>query len=372
MRLYPILKQQQSSISENLWNIALKVDEHVRITPEEALLLYKEANISLLALLSNYVREFKNRNYVYYNRNIHIEPTNRCKYKCKFCSYSDTASGILWEQTHDEIIDTIRNAGARISEVHIVGGVDIQHDIYYYGDLLRKIKADFPALHIKAFTAVELDFMFRQSDLSIKEGIKFLISCGLDSVPGGGAEIFDEKLRAEICPEKTSSQRWLDIHEALHYQGINSNATILYGHYETYEHRVDHLNRLRNLQDRTRGFKAFIPLKFRNKNNFMSDLQEVSLLEDLRNFAVTRIFLDNIDHIKAYWPMLGKQSAQLALGFGVDDFDGTINDSTKIYSMAGAEETSPSMTSQEMMQLIKSANRLPVERDTHYNVIKAG
>jgi aminodeoxyfutalosine synthase len=203
-----------------------------------------------------------------------------------------------------------------------------------------------------------------------EEGLQQLKEYGLDSIPGGGAEIFDGQLREKICNEKTSSGLWLSIHETAHRLGIPSNATMLYGHIETYVHRIDHMERLRNLQDRTGGFNAFIPLKYKKANNSMSYLGEVSLIEDLRNYAVARIFLDNIPHIKAYWPMIGKEPAQLSLSFGTDDIDGTIDDTTRIYSMAGAEEKNPEMTTGEICRLIRDAGFEPLERDSLYNPVK--
>lgn len=201
--------------------------------------------------------------------------------------------------------------GQPITEVHIVGGVHPKLDLYFFGELLSKIKEHRPDLHIKAFTAVELDYMFRKAKLSAKEGVEYLKSKGLDSIPGGGAEIFDEKVRAEICPDKADADRWLEIHRAVHEAGLCSNATILYGHIESYANRVDHMRRLRELQDITKGFQTFIPLKFRNQDNDMSHLSEVNLMEDLKMYAVSRIYLDNFDHLKAYWPMIGRNTAQL-------------------------------------------------------------
>jgi len=212
--------------------------------------------------------------------------------------------------------------------------------------------------------------MITSAGYTIEEGLKILKEYGLDSIPGGGAEIFDEELRKSICDEKSSSDLWLKIHETAHRTGIPSNATILYGHIENYSHRIDHMERLRKLQDETRGFNAFIPLKYKKRNNNMSYLGEVNTLEDLRNYAVSRIYLDNFAHIKAYWPMAGKETAQLSLSFGVDDMDGTIDDTTKIYSMAGSKEENPGMTTGEICNLIREAGFTPVERDTLYNVIK--
>jgi aminodeoxyfutalosine synthase len=212
--------------------------------------------------------------------------------------------------------------------------------------------------------------MITRTGLSIAEGLKILKDYGLDSIPGGGAEIFYEELRKQICDEKSSSEKWLKIHETAHSLGISSNATMLYGHIENYTHRIDHMNRLRSLQDRTGGFNTFIPLKYKKSNNSMSYLGEVSAIEDLRNYAVSRIFLDNFPHIKAYWPMTGKEIAQLSLAFGTDDMDGTIDDTTRIYSMAGSKEENPAMTTEEICTLIRNAGFIPVERDSLYNPVK--
>ncbi|MEO1385047.1 MAG: radical SAM protein, partial [Bacteroidota bacterium] len=204
---------------------------------------------------------------------------------------------------------------------------------------------------------------------SYREGLQAMIDAGLNSMPGGGAEIFDEEIRKDIAGGKCSSDEWLDMHRILHELGLRSNATMLYGHVENYAHRVDHMSRLRELQDQTKGFQTFIPLKFRNQNNEMSHLPEVSVIEDLRNYAIGRIFLDNFDHVKAYWPMIGRRTAQLALSYGVNDIDGTIDDSTKIYSMAGAEDQNPTMNTPQLIDLIESAGMIPLERDTIYNIL---
>jgi aminodeoxyfutalosine synthase len=242
-------------------------------------------------------------------------------------------------------------------------------NLYFFADLLRAIKAHRPDLHIKGFTAVELDYMFNKAKLTVEEGLTLLKEAGLDSIPGGGAEIFNEEVRQKICPDKVDSDGWLLIHETAHKLGMHSNATMLYGHIETYADRIDHMRRLRELQDRTGGFNTFIPLKFRNGDNDMSHIPEVSVIEDFKAYAVARLYLDNFPHLKAYWPMLGRKNAQLSLAFGVDDIDGTIDDTTKIYSMAGSEEQNPAMTTEEIVNLIKQVNRKPVERDTLYNVV---
>jgi aminodeoxyfutalosine synthase len=360
---------QASVMNSRIKDIALKVLDAKRVSPEEGILLYSEADTSLLALLADQVRKRKVGDYVFYNRNVHIEPTNICVYDCKFCSYSHHQSKESWELSIDEMVKTVVNLGDDITEVHIVGAVHPARDIYYYADLVKRVHEARPSIHIKAYTAIEIEYMAKKSDLSFEQGLLLLKNAGLNSLPGGGAEIFDDKIREEICGKKSSTEAWIDIHETAHKLGIPTNATILYGHIEQFGHRIHHMELLRQLQDRTGGFNAFIPLKFKNKNNEMSYIEEVSLIEDLRNYAVSRIYLDNISHIKAYWPMIGKEMAALSLAFGVDDLDGTINDSTKIYSLAGASEN-PSLSSDEIRELILKAGRVPAERDSVYNIIK--
>jgi len=356
---------------KGLRKIAEKVDNDIRITPDEGLVLFQSAELSLLALLSGIVRRRKNRNYVYFNRNFHIEPTNKCIYNCRFCSYHRSAGDPeCWDYSQDEMLAIVKRFDEKkVTEVHIAGGVHPEHDLHYYGNLIRKIRQHRPDIHIKAFSAIELDYMFKKTGVSVEDGLRKLKEYGLNSIPGGGAEIFDSQLRQKICNEKTSPELWLEIHETAHRIGIPSNATMLYGHIETYHHRIDHMERLRDLQDRTGGFNAFIPLKYKKANNSMSRIGEVSLAEDLRNYAVARIFLNNIAHIKAYWPMIGKEPAQLSLSFGADDIDGTIDDTTRIYSMAGAEDRNPEMTTAEICKLIKDAGFEPVERDSLYNPV---
>jgi len=362
---------KSSALDSQIKDIALKVLDGGRITPAEGVLLYKDADTSLLALLADQVRKRTVGEYVFYNRNVHIEPTNICVYDCKFCSYSHHQSKESWELTVDEMVKTVVNLGDDITEVHIVGAVHPGRDIYYYADLIKRVHEARPLLHIKAYTAIEIEYMAQRSGLSFAEGLQLLKDAGLNSLPGGGAEIFDDKIREQICGKKSSTEAWIEIHETAHKLGIPTNATILYGHIESYEHRIHHMDLLRQLQDRTGGFNAYIPLKFKNKNNEMSYIEEASLVEDLRNYAVSRIYLDNIAHLKAYWPMIGKEMAVLSLAFGVDDLDGTINDSTKIYSLAGAGEN-PSLSSKEIRQLIIKAGRVPAERDSVYNIISEG
>lgn len=360
-------------LQDDLAEIVNKITHSIRITPDEALILYEKADLGLLGALANQIREVKNGHFTYFNRNFHIEPTNKCVFTCKFCSYSRLIqqSEDAWELSEKEMLDIVRKYdGIPVTEVHIVGGVHPKMSIHFFANLIRQIKELRPEIHIKAFTAVELEYMFRKAKLSYVDGLKLLKEHGMDSLPGGGAEIFDEEVRNLICKDKATAKEWLDIHETAHGLGMHSNATMLYGHIESYVHRIDHMNRLRELQDKTHGFNTFIPLKFRNAGNEMSHIREVSVTEDLRCYAMSRIFLDNFTHLKAYWPMIGKSTTQLLMNFGVDDIDGTIDDSTKIYAMAGAEDQHPAMTTKDLVELIKGVGRHPVERDTLYNIVR--
>ncbi len=362
-----------NSGNAELASIAAKVLSGVRISDEDAMWLFEKGELSAIGAMANYVREQKSGNYTFFNRNFHIEPTNVCVFACKFCSYSreykNKEDG--WELSIEQMMDRLRAYdGKPITEVHIVGGVHPKMDVEFFADLIQQIKEHRPDIHVKAFTAVELDYMFRKAKLSIEDGLLYLQKAGMDSIPGGGAEIFDEKTRLAIAGDKCDSALWLEIHETAHKIGMRSNATMLYGHVETYAHRVDHMKRLRDLQDRTKGFQTFIPLKFRNGDNDMSNVPEVTLIEDLKTYAIARIYLDNFDHIKAYWPMIGRSTAQLTQSFGVDDLDGTIDDSTKIYSMAGSEEQVPKLTTEQLVELIHQSGRVAVERDTLYKRIK--
>jgi len=358
---------------KNFNTIAKKVIAGERINDEECLLLFEKASLGLVASLANYIREKKHGDITYFNRNFHIEPTNVCVFSCKFCSYSRLYAqrDEGWQLSIEQMMDIVKSYDDKpITEVHIVGGVHPKMNLDFFCDLVSQIKQHRPSLHVKGFTAVELDYMFRKAKLSAKEGLQKLKEAGLQSLPGGGAEIFDEEIRQQICADKVDAEGWLIIHETAHQLGMHSNATMLYGHIENYKHRIDHMSKLRSLQDKTGGFNTFIPLKFRNKNNDMSHVPESSIAEDMKMYAVARIYLDNFPHLKAYWPMLGRNSAQLSLSFGVNDIDGTIDDSTKIYSMAGSEEQTPAMSTEQLVTLIRQAKRIPVERDTLYNVVK--
>ena len=357
----------------SLKNIAEKVKNGERISDEECMLLFEKADLPFVGALANFIREKLHGDKTYFNRNFHIEPTNVCVFSCKFCSYSRLYANKEegWELSIDQMLDIVKSYdGKPITEVHIVGGVHPKMNMAYFIELIQKIHAHRPDLHVKGFTAVELDYMFRKAKLTVEEGMQALKDAGLQSLPGGGAEIFHEDIRKEIAGDKVTGEGWLRIHEVAHSLGMHSNATMLYGHIEKYEHRVDHMRKLRDLQDKTKGFNTFIPLKFRNSNNDMSYVAESTVTEDMRLYAIARIYLDNFPHLKAYWPMLGRQNSQLTLSFGVNDIDGTIDDTTKIYSMAGSEEQTPTMSTEDLVNLISQVKRIPVERDTLYNEIK--
>lgn len=356
----------------SLRSIADKVRANERISDAECLTLFEEGSLGLVGSLANEIKERLHGNKVFFNRNFHIEPTNVCVFSCQFCAYSRLYANREqgWELSIEQMLHLVkRYDGKPVTEVHIVGGVHPKMDLTFFSELLQAIKAHRPSLHIKAFTAVEYDYMFRKAKVSVQEGLKRLIEAGLDSIPGGGAEIFAPAIREKICADKVDADGWLAIHRMAHEMGLPSNATMLYGHIESFRDRIDHMRRLRELQDQTNGFNTFIPLKFRNKDNDMSHVKESTLTEDMRLYAIARIYLDNFSHLKSYWPMLGRQNAQLSLSFGVDDIDGTIDDSTKIYSMAGSEEQHPTLTTEQLVQLIRQAKRDPIERDTLYRVV---
>ncbi len=362
-----------SGIDQSLLSIAEKVYSGERISEADCLILFQKGELGFVGALANSIAQRLHNGKVYFNRNFHIEPTNVCVFTCNFCSYSRQYKhrDEGWEMSIEQMMDIVRKYdGQPVTEVHIVGGVHPKMNLEFFCELLTRIRAHRPDLHLKGFTAVELAYMFRKAKLTTREGLEMLKAAGLQSMPGGGAEIFDAEVRNAICADKVDGDGWLNIHQTAHELGMHTNATMLYGHIEKYEHRVDHMARLRDLQDKTGGFNCFIPLKFRNKDNDMSHIPETSIIEDLRLYAIARIFMDNFKNLKAYWPMLGRETAQLTLSFGVNDLDGTIDDSTKIYSMAGSEEQSPSLTTEQLCDMIDAVGRIPVERDTLYNEIK--
>jgi aminodeoxyfutalosine synthase len=363
----------EKDLNPSLHRIAANVLQGKRISEDDGLYLFEHAPLAYLGVLANHVREQKHGNRTYFNRNFHIEPTNVCLYTCTFCSYSRLIKkrDEGWEYSLEDIMNIVRSYdGQPVTEVHIVGGVLPQYDVKFYTELFRQIKSHRPDLHVKALTPVEYHYIFKKDKISYEEGMRLMKEAGLDSMPGGGAEIFHPEIRDQIAGGKCSGEQWLRIHEIWHELGMRSNATMLYGHIESFYHRVHHLEQLRQLQDKTGGFQTFIPLKFRNKDNQMSHVAESTVVEDLRNYAISRIYLDNFDHIKAYWPMIGRQIAQMSLAFGVNDIDGTIDDTTKIYSMAGSEEQAPAMSTRELVNLIRQVGRQPIERDTLYGVME--
>ena len=326
--------------------IAARVSAGERLTAEDALILWQDAPLWRLGELAVAKKREVSGDKVFYNRNFHLEPTNVCLFNCKFCSFRrPRGSEGAWEWTMEQMEEQVRRyEGTGVTEVHIVGGVHPDHNLEYFCELIRRVKSILPNVAVKAYTAIELSYMIRKAGLSTREGLQRLIDAGMDAIPGGGAEIFDEEVRSRICPDKGSTAEWFDVHRTAHQLGIKTNATMLYGHIESVEHRIDHLMRLRELQDATGGINAFIPLKYRNLNNSMSEIGEVPITDDLRTLAMSRLILDNVPHIKAYWVMYGKETTEMAWAFGADDVDGTIDDSTKIYSMAGAEDQRPKMS----------------------------
>ena len=368
-----IVSLVEATKDKELQQIANKIINKERISSDDGVLLFEKGSLSWLGTLANFVREQKHGDKTYFNKNFHIEPTNVCVFSCKFCSYSKLYANREegWELSIEQMMHIVKSYdGKPVTEVHIVGGVHPKMNLNFFLELLQAIKAHRPDLHIKGFTPVELDYMFKKAKVTTEEGMKLAHAAGLDSLPGGGAEIFHPEIRQQICEDKVDADGWLHIHKVAHNLGMQSNATLLYGHIEKYWHRIDHMERLRQLQDQTGGFNTFIPLKFRNQDNDMSHVTESTTIEDMRMYAVSRLYMDNFAHIKAYWPMLGRQNAQLTLSFGVNDIDGTIDDSTKIYAMAGSEEQTPTMSTAELVRLIKQVKREPIERGTLYNEIK--
>ena len=342
-----------------------------RITADDALKLWREAPLWLLGELATERKEKMSGKEVYYNRNVHLEPTNICLFNCEFCSFRRREGDKdAWYMSLDDIEErAMELRGTDITEVHIVGGVHPKHDLDTYCAMIRRVKRALPHVTVKAYTAVEIFYMIRNDGISIVEGLRRLKEAGMECIPGGGAEIFDAELRKKICPEKCSSEEWLAVHRAAHNMGIPTNCTMLYGHIETLEQRIDHLERLRNLQDEAPGFDAFIPLKYHSRGNRLSEAGECSVEDDLRTIAISRLFLDNIPHIKAYWVSYGKATTEMALAFGADDIDGTIGDTTKIYSMAGGVER-PTMSVEESEEMVRGVGFIPIERDSHYNRVE--
>jgi aminodeoxyfutalosine synthase len=354
-----------------LKDIRAKVEAGERLTMDDGLLLYSpETDLNEVGELANLVRERKNGNFAYYNINVHLNPTNVCVYRCIFCAFrSDLREAKGYRMSDEQILARGQEAiDAGCTEMHIVGGLHHQMDFEWYLNMVRLLHDQYPALHLKAWTAVEINWFTHLTKRSVRDVLTELKDAGLGSLPGGGAEIFHPEVRDRICEHKADAHNWLDIHRTAHDLGLRSNATMLYGHLENAYHRVDHLLRLRELQDQTGGFQTFIPLAFHPENTKLSHIKKPSALMDLRTMAVSRLMLDNFDHIKAYWIMLGLGTAQTALAYGSDDLDGTVRHEL-IYHDAGAV-TPEVLSVEQIRRMIIEAGREPVERDTLYHRVE--
>lgn len=354
----------------DLADILAKVKKGERLSKEDGIRLYESSDLLAVGYMANLVREKKNGNDTFFIYNQHLNYSNICTNLCKFCAFGkEKGADKSYEMTVDEAVSKItERLDEPITEVHVVGGIHPDLPFSYYIDMLKGIKKAKPSIHIQAFTCVEIDHFAKLNNASVKETLEVLKEAGLDSIPGGGAEVFSPRIREKTCPEKLSGEGWLEVAKTAHRLGINTNATMLYGHIETLEERVEHLMALRAAQDETNGFLAFIPLAFHPKNTEMADISRSSGVEDLKNIAVARLMLDNFPHIKAYWVMIGPKMAQIALSFGADDVDGTVKEEI-ITHMAGAE-TDQAMAIPDLVRIIKEAGRKPIQRGTLYDVIK--
>lgn len=342
-----------------------KVQTGVTLSTEDGLAIFETRDLISLGKMANYIKELKSENYVFFVLNRQINPTNLCVLSCKFCDFAaKPGDEHAYEMTIAEILGQIND---EIREVHIVGGLHPTWRFEHYLEMLRAIKSKFPQVQLKAFTAVEIDFFSKMSKLTVEQTLKKLLEAGLDTLPGGGAEVFSSRVKNQLFKPKIGEQRWLEIHRVAHKMGIRSNATLLYGHIETYAERVEHLLKLRALQEETGGFLTFIPLAFQPGTTGITN-RPASGIEDLRTLAAARLLLDNFPHIKSYWVMLGEETASIGLHFGADDLDGTIGEE-KIahYALAQSPE---GLTRQALLDMITGARRIPVERDALYNILK--
>ncbi|MDZ4696700.1 MAG: aminofutalosine synthase MqnE [Deltaproteobacteria bacterium] len=353
-------------------SIVRKVEQQEPLSFDDGVALFAHPNIMEVGLLANRVRERLHGNRTFFNRNFHINATNVCVASCRFCSFARLKEGdpeahtMTLEEAWGKLQARV-DRNEPVTEIHIVNGLHDKLSFEYYTDLLSGLKRIKPDIHIKAFTAVEIHYYSQHYGMTVGEVLRRLHAAGMDSLPGGGAEIFADRVRQKICADKCNAEEWLHVHRTAHRMGLRSNCTMLYGTIETVEERVDHMLRLRDLQDETGGFQTFIPLAFHPDNNALMKLPGPTGVEDLRTYAVARLLLHNIPHLKAYWVMLGVKTSQTALWFGADDVDGTVQEE-KIYHMAGAE-TPQTLTSDELVRIIVNAGRDPVERDTLYNVV---
>jgi aminodeoxyfutalosine synthase len=354
----------------NLTEISEKVEKGIRLSRSDALTLMNSNDLIHLGQLAKKIKERKTGNYAYFNVNRHINLTNICVSRCKFCAFSrDKTDADAYTMTVEEVLEVARSTRhLGITELHIVSGLHPDLPFNYYLEVITRLKEIMPEVHIQAFTAVEIGYFSKISNLSVKEVLTQLKKAGLGSLPGGGAEILNHRVREAVCPKKATADEWLEIMKTAHNLGIKSNATMLYGHVETHEERIDHLLTLRRLQDETGGFQSFIPLPFHPQNTRLTDFEKPTAFENLKMLTISRLVLDNFPHIKAFWIMLGLKVAQLSLLFGVDDLDGTVVEE-KITHAAGAE-TDQSISREELLDLIFTTGRVPVERDTLYNIIR--
>jgi aminodeoxyfutalosine synthase len=346
-----------------------KVSAGQRLDRDDGIALYRSFDLLALGRMASSVAEKKNGDHVHFVQNMHINPTNICVNRCKFCAFSRSKGEAgAYEMTIDDILKKAAAAAPGVRELHIVSGLHPDLPFQWYVDMLGTLHEKVPHLHIKAFTAVEIDYLAKLANLTLRETLLKLQDAGLGSLPGGGAEIFNSSVRNTLCAEKISGERWLEVMEIAHSIGLKSNATMLYGHIESVEDRVDHLLKLRQLQDSTGGFQAFIPLSFHSQNTEIKKSAYTTGFDDLKTLAISRLLLDNFDHIKAYWVMLGEKITQVSLSFGVDDIDGTVVEE-RITKMAGGT-TEGVMTRDELIDLIRQAGKTPVERDTLYRIVQ--
>ncbi len=358
-------------LDPNLLSIKDKVEAQERLSFEDAMILAASNDLCALGMLASMVRERLNGNHCYYNINRHIDYSNVCVANCSFCAFSrEPGEEGGWTYSLEEIFRKAEEeCPAGCTELHIVGGLHPDLPLEYYEDMLRGLRERLPHLHLKAFTATELHHMAQLAGLPVRETIRRLTLAGLGSLPGGGGEVFEENLRKKLAGNKADAKTWLAVHRIAHEEGLKSNCTMLYGHLETWPDRIRHMIALRELQDETCGFQAFIPLAFHPKNSQLSHLKGPSGLTDLKVMAISRLMLDSIPHIKAYWVMLGMKMAQVALAFGADDLDGTVVEET-IFHMAGGE-TPQQLGVADIERMIREAGRIPVQRDTLYQPIPA-
>lgn len=353
-----------------LGDILAKIRAGERLSTDDGLRLYKSPDLLAVGYLANIVRERLNGDKAYFIYNQHVNYSNICTNLCKFCAFGkDKESSKAYEMSVEDVKEKIRERLSEpITEVHLVGGIHPDLPYSYYLEMLRGIKEVRPEIHIQAFTCVEIAHLAELSGQSVEETLKELVDAGLGSIPGGGAEVFSPRIRELTCEKKLSGEGWLNVAKTAHKLGLNTNATMLYGHIETLEERIEHLDMLRQAQDETGGFLTFIPLAFHPQNTELADLSRSTGIDDLKNIAVARCFLDNFPHIKAYWVMIGPKLAQVALSFGADDMDGTVMEE-RITKMAGGE-SEQGLSDTELIRLIREAGRQPIERDTLYNTIK--